>query len=227
MAKYIGTLTSDMRGRVGGVVFSRSRSGVTVKAMKMPKATPSVLQSAQRAALAASLYDWRQLTNAEQVSWAAVAATLTWTNSLAQTYTPTGLMLWTQAYINAVAFGEVPPGTCGSTPSAVVPITGADLVGSSVNYVLTVYPASGTYSGRWLAYASPILPASRVYTKTIGRRPIAAVISGNFSFIGPAWTRAWGPLPSPGPSTSLRIVPCHPTYFYSGTEYIANTQFLA
>jgi len=122
MAKYIGTLTSDARGKVGGLVLTRARNGTNIRAMAVPVNPATVRQVYTRGIIGAALSAYRQLTAPQQGSWSLFAALYTWTNSLAQPFTPTGLQLWTQAYVNAARFGTMPRVAWCRTGRRLVPL---------------------------------------------------------------------------------------------------------
>lgn len=225
MAKYIGTLTSDARGKVGGIVLTRARNGTNLKAHAVPRNTATQRQNDQQTTMAASLFAWRQLTDTEQVSWGAIATVQTWRNSLAQTFVPTGLQLWTQAFSNASYLGTVPPNTAAGSPSSVEPITAVTITGDTSGYILEVAPASGSYSGAFLIFMSGPIPQSRNYTRTIGRRFIGSNSGGNFISLGYGWLNAWGPYPPNFTVANVRALPIDPTYYYTGTEFNANIIF--
>jgi len=225
MAKYIGLLTSDARGKLGGVVLTRARNGTNLKAGGVPGNIGTALQSTQRARLAGSLWAWRQLTGPQRVSWGSVAAALTWSNSLAQTFTPSGLQLWTQAYINAAAMETTPPGTCSGSPGSVPAITNVGIFGSPSYGYNVIANVDGSFTGAWLLYMSRVIPASLNYTRTISRRLIGYSMGGNVINLEYGWPAAYGDFPAVGSISNVRAVPVDKTCFFSGTQYIANTVF--
>jgi hypothetical protein len=222
MAKYIGLLTSDMRGKIGGVVAGRSRSGTTLKAQAVPRQAPSLLQSAQRARFSAALQVWRSLTATQQSGWGTGALALTWKNSLGQTYVPTGLQLWQQAFVNASFIDQFPPTTYSGSPSDIVPITLAVLASGGTYFQLEVEDMSGPYTGTFLAFVSSQIPTTRLYTKTISRKSMGGAIGTDLLTTGSDFLNQYGPIPSSGAIVALRIVPIHPTTYVSGTEFQSN-----
>ena len=219
MAKYIGLLTSDMRGKLGGLVTSRSRSATTLKAHAVPTRTASPLQSARRMQFSQALYAWRQLDASQVASWQSLAAMLTWSNSLAQTFTPTGLQLWQQAFVNASLLGRVPPSSAPSSPPSVVPVLSATITGSTAGYLIAVSPASGTYEGAFLAFVSRPIQPSVTYTASIKRVFGGGNPGGNYVIVYPNFGPGYGPLPPVGSYVALRILPIDPTTYISGTEF--------
>lgn len=227
MAKYIGLITSDMRGKIGGIVASRSIGGTTMKAKRVPRVGASLLQQQRRVTFAAALNAWRNLTYTERGGWTTGALSLTWTTSLAVSFTPTGLQLWQQAFVNAAAFGTTPPGTYSGAPAEIVPIVNATLTGMAGLYSLLVYPAFGSYTGAWCAYMSPIIPFTRNYVKTISRKLCGANNGGNLLTLNSTFEEIWGPLPAPGPTVALRVLAVHPTTYVSGNPLDITTEFAA
>jgi hypothetical protein len=224
MAKYLGLLTTDMRGKIGGIVASRGRSGTTLSAKGVPRLAPSAAQQQQRSIIANSLYKWRQLTSTQMLSWGGVAATQVWTNSLGSTFVPTGLQLWTQAYVNAAAIGTIPPATCGGSPSLIAPIGTVGLTLSGSYFTLTVYGVTSGYTGAWVGYLSRVIPSSVNYTKTIAKRLMGANGGGDFIYCQNPYVLAYGRLPPVLSTLAVRVVPIDPTYFYSGTVWNSQVQ---
>lgn len=223
MAKYLGLLSTDMRGKIGGVVASRGRSGTTFRSKAIPNASPTPHQNTQRIRLAAAMYAWRQLIDFEQLSWGSIAATQVWTNSLAQTYTPTGLQLWQQAWINAAYFGEIPPSTATGSPTTVIPVDQLALTVSGVNLNGTAYNSGSPYIGSWILFVSQTISPSITYVKTISMIEVAASTSYVTLPFGPRYSARYGPLPTFDSSVAYRALAVDPVNFYSGTPLIGQT----
>lgn len=224
MAKYIGTLTSDARGKVGGIVLTRARGGTTLKSHSIPTNPRSGFQGANRSTIAASNSAWRSLTNANRTSWNLLAVQYLYTNSLAQTYSPTGQQLYAQAYYNASQFGEAVPATAPASPPSVAPITTCTIVNDGVVLNIIVFTAGVAYTGTWFVAMSFPLPPSINYAATRRRRFIGAKAGGNEITAGVAYTRTWGLIPPASSNFSLRFVPVDPTYFISGTPLVITQQ---
>jgi hypothetical protein len=223
MAKYLGLLSTDMRGKIGGLVASRGRSGTTLRAKVTPTAAPSKLQATQRTRMAAALQSWRSLTEFNQLSWGSIAAAQTWTNSLAQTYVPTGLQLYQQAFINAAYFGVVPPATATGSPSTITPINAVQPAFSGVNATATAYDTAGTYAGSWILFMSAPLSPSVNYIKSISMavmRSYYQTTAGNFYA---QYISRYGNAPVVGAAVALRALPVDITNYYSGTPFLVST----
>ena len=222
MAKYIGLLTADARGKLGDLVMSRARGGTTLKSHSVPRRPVSQRQQSRQATFGAALFAWRNLTTANQTTWAVYAASLTWTTSLGTTYSPTGLQLWTQAFVNALFFGATPPANVpmGITPP--IPCIGVGLGFSGASLDAGFADALGSSTSSWIMYSSYFISPSLNYTKTLSRRFLARGIATNSVFCGGQWGLNYGPLPTPGQQVALRAVPVIPSVYISGTPFNQN-----
>lgn len=216
MAKYLGLLSSDARGKLGGMVMSRSRSATTLKAHASPRRAPSVAQQLQRCTIAAAQSAWRQLTNAQRTTWISYAATLQWSNSLGSTFAPTGLMLWVQAFSNAARFHQKPPASFPLPPTATIPISAAQITLSTFLKV-TVNPSDSSYSNDWIVGLSRPIPATRNYIRSVPTRFMGAASFDQTWNVQPAWVAAFGPLPIVGAIVVARLTPVAYDSYISGT----------
>lgn len=223
MARYIGNLTSDARGKVGGIVLTRARTGTTLKAHAIGVNPASIYQGKRRTIFASALAGWRNAGAGSNSNWSLLAALITYTNSLGQTYQPTGLQLWTQAWVNAAAFNTVPPSTVTVAAPAVIPILSVSLtrIGSVLD--LSVFGYLGAYVGAWTASLSSNVSDSLMYTKGLRRRPLCPGQTINHVDVGPDWQIAYGPLPAINSGVSIRVVPVDPTSFVSGMPAVFRT----
>jgi hypothetical protein len=224
VAKYIGTLTSDARGKLGGVVLTKARNGTNLKAHSVPVNARSLYQQANRSTIAQSNSAWRALTSANQTTWKLLAAQYVYTNSLGQPYIPSAQQLYAQAHYGATQCGGVVPAAAPISPPAVPPVTGVLLIvgGGFLQYTLTT--GGVAYNGAFYIAASNPVPNSINYTTTIRRRPMGGKLTGNFLFCQDAYLAAWGALPPTNSFVATRIVPCDPTYFISGTPLVTVVQ---
>jgi hypothetical protein len=222
--KYIGTLTSDARGKLGGVVFTRGRNGTNMKAHAVGLNAASPYRAAQRNSFAFGVPAWQALSFSNQTTWAALAASYTYINSLAQAYSPTGMQLWMQAYSNAARFSTVPPSSAPMSKPSILPIDDVEVL--SLAGVLTVTGYSGGIpSPQAFSYSiSRVLSPSINYVKGIGRRQMGTTASGNPSTCTQEYIDAYGAIPNSGDDVAIRFVPCDPTSFISGTPSLINAE---
>lgn len=75
MAKIVyADLVSDIRGKLGGAVWSANRSGPYIKSLSQPTKATTLRQSLSRASLAAMGPSWLTLSDAQRAAWAVYAA---------------------------------------------------------------------------------------------------------------------------------------------------------
>lgn len=114
--------TTDIRGSVGGQVYTKGRSGHTLRARIKPHNPRSTRQSAARANMAEVSRQAQAFNSTELAAWKAYADSITLHNRVSgAAYKPS----WIQAY-NALAIpylGMNPSGTPPTTPPA-APFTG-------------------------------------------------------------------------------------------------------
>ncbi len=226
MAKYLGTLTSDARGKVGGIILSRSRAGTTIKGHAVPVNPSTPRQQLIRTSLAAAGRAWRALDGSTQAGWVLLADTYTWTNSLGTNYTPTGQQLFTQAYINAAQYGTVPGVPDLGAPPVLDPITNIEVFGDGTFLIFLASDPLGGYTKPWLLYASRPLQSALTYTKTIARRLVGINAGTNEIIATAAYTAAFGLLPPAYSYITFRAVGVDPTLYISATPYVASAQVI-
>lgn len=152
--KYIGLISSDARGKNGGNVASRNRFGTYLRTHVSGVQPRTALQQANRQAFGAISSAWRALTDQQQQGWNTLATTVTFRNSLGQSYNPTGAQLFMMFSRNLIAQGGTTyadaPTTVPTIP-ALTSLTPTFAYGFSTTSVVlndggTGYPASGTFA---------------------------------------------------------------------------------
>lgn len=222
MAKYIGTITSDARGKVGGLVLTRARNGTNLKAHAVPVNTRSLTQSINRATFSAANSAWQALSATNKTGWTVLAANYTWLNSLAQPYVPTGQQLYTQAYVNARVFTAYPPTTAPGSPPVIAPVTSVQILSGPTFLEIFAYNGGSGYAGAWIAYLTRPLSAGSTYMTTRSRRLIGHNNSGNLITGTTTYTEAFGAPPDTGSNIGFRVVPVDPASLISGTILIGS-----
>jgi hypothetical protein len=113
--KYGAPLFVDeLSGKVGGVVFSRARSGPTVRVRVTPHNPRSAAQLATRAALTKASREFKALSSTDADGWNNFGLGIVFANGMGGTYHPSGI----QAYVQlATVFLAInPTGTPPTTP---------------------------------------------------------------------------------------------------------------
>jgi hypothetical protein len=108
---------NDIRGKIGTNVFSRARSGATIRIRKSPRNPRTEQQSEVRFYLAKAATAYKNLNAIQRTAWKNYAATLTHTNPVSgETYTPAANTVFVGL---ASKFLQITPtGTIPVTPPA-------------------------------------------------------------------------------------------------------------
>lgn len=117
MAKYKGIIWSDARGKVNGVVYSRNTFGAYARSLTAPTQPRTPAQLNMRALLQNLARAWRDLTEAQREGWRALAAQVSYTDTLGNQYHPTGQDLYCGLNINLTLIGA---DTINNAPAAPV-----------------------------------------------------------------------------------------------------------
>jgi hypothetical protein len=100
-----GTIVGEKRGSIGGVSFSRNKSGVFGRMNNCPVDVKSVSQMSVRSLSAFLSQQWRQLTDANRLTWINGAATFPRVNRLGITFYYSGFQYFCfiNRYIQGIA----------------------------------------------------------------------------------------------------------------------------
>lgn len=90
-----GAIVVDGRGKLGGHVFTKTRSGATMRTKVTPVNPQSPAQAAARSRLGSQSQAWRGLSEAQRTAWNDLAQRTGKTNIFGDQYFPTGKNLFT------------------------------------------------------------------------------------------------------------------------------------
>lgn len=102
-----GSEVVDMRGKIGGHVYSRNRGGAYKRTKVTPTNPQTTFQSAVRNRLAAQSQAWSGLTAAQRAAWNAAVNDWTRTDVFGDSLVPSGKNLYTRLNNNLQSVGEV------------------------------------------------------------------------------------------------------------------------
>jgi hypothetical protein len=225
--KYTSALISDARNKLGGDVFARNRAGLYVRVKVKPKNPKTTSQQANRANFATYTKAFRSLTAAQILGWNTLASSSTLTDTLGNSYAPSGLQLYISCNRNLHLIGQSPISNAPSKKPS-FPIISP----SAVNFVVQ--------DGAWYTlYIIVTSAASAVWTHLQSSATLP--LSGGTSFVGQSVYRNLGspgdfdgtyvtykpaqlspvPLPKVGQKVGLRIRLIDPATGYAG---MAETQ---
>lgn len=104
---FSGIAVTDIRGKIGGTVFSRNRAGAFARNNVIPTDPESIFQTERRAVLGFISQNWRELSEEERRLWINAAESGEWKlkDSLGQFFNPSGLQLFVSLNTGAYYFG--------------------------------------------------------------------------------------------------------------------------
>lgn len=100
-----GMMMTDARGKLGGQVFTRNRSGATVRTKVTPSNPQTLAQQTARSIFGQLSQAWRGLTEAERASWNAAVSNFQKTNIFGDNYLSSGKNLFVSLNGNLVNGG--------------------------------------------------------------------------------------------------------------------------
>jgi hypothetical protein len=147
--KYTSALISDARNKLGGDIFARNRAGLYVRVKVKPKNPKTTNQQANRANFSTFTKGWRSLTAAQIAGWNNLANSSTLTDTLGNSFMPSGLQLYVGlnrnlAQIGATAISDAP----GAKPSfpTILGRPGFSVVIPGYRLQVVVYLTAGAYA---------------------------------------------------------------------------------
>jgi hypothetical protein len=189
-----GPIVSDARKKIGGVVFSKSRTGAYVRKKVSPIQPRTTSQRAVRANFTANSKGWSgTLDNPERQSFSALAASLTKKDRLGQSFTLTGAQLYQSTSRNLHTIG-LPPLLTAPENQAVSDLGGILLVevpsetSPLSGLGITVQPVNAPATDEYLVItgAAPT-PPGRAF---VGKGKYRVLMTGEPSSGSPAWADA-------------------------------------
>ena len=132
-----GAIVVDGRGKLGGHVFTKTRSGATMRTKVTPVNPQSSAQAAARSRLGGNSMAWGSLTEAQRESWNSLASETGKTNVFGDQYFPTGKNLFTSVNNNLLMI-EKPTLQTAVKPEALPFITDMSVTISSATSAITL-----------------------------------------------------------------------------------------
>ena len=158
-----GMMMTDARGKLGGHVFTKAKSGATIRTKVTPLNPKTSAQSEARSALGANSQAWRTLSEAQRLAWNSAAQEVSKTNAFGDTYFPSGKNYFTAVNNNLRNINEdvlLNPPSLVTMPGLlsvqvdfdllaeqidIAPVSSGDLA----NMVLVCNATSGASAGRY------------------------------------------------------------------------------
>ena len=211
MAKIkFGMMMTDARGKLGGQVFSKNRSGAYVRTKVTPVNPRTVSQQANRALLGNLSSAWSGLTELERASWNSVTEAWQKTNVFGDLTKPTGKNLFTSLNKNAIsAFPENellvnPPAKAEFLPMSITSAPFNNVTGSLLVNLL----GDGLTGSTYVVRATPGVSAGTSYVKNLFRRIGTSYVATetNQLNIGTSYVEVFG-RPSAGQIAFIEVTP--------------------
>ena len=143
MKVKFGLVVTDGRGKLGGHVMSKNRSGNYIRTKVTPSNPKTAAQTAQRALLSQFSQGWKGLTQLQRNAWLSAVDGFQKTNIFGDNVKPSGNTLYTRLNINvAIAGGSaltLPPESVGVDALTSISGTASE---SSGDFDVTVGPAT-------------------------------------------------------------------------------------
>ena len=158
-----GMMMTDARGKLGGHVFTKAKSGATIRTKVTPLNPKTPAQSEARSALGANSQAWRTLSETQRLAWNSAAQEVSKTNAFGDTYFPSGKNYFTAVNNNLRNVGGSPkldPPVLVEMPGLTSVNVDFDLlaeqididpvwIGSDVDTFLVCNATSGMSAGRY------------------------------------------------------------------------------
>ena len=100
-----GAIVVDGRGKLGGHVFTKTKSGATMRTKVTPVNPQTAAQASARSRLGGNSQAWAGLSEDERRSWNALASETSKTNIFGDQYFPSGKNLFTSVNNNLIMVG--------------------------------------------------------------------------------------------------------------------------
>ena len=149
-----GLAISDIRGSISGTTFSSGTYGAYARRRAVPTNPNTTKQGAVRAAFASLTSSWRNLTEAERLTWITQAPAYTNLNSFGDNVPLTGQALFMRCNLNLASIG-IPPITSALPPKTLIAPTFASVdIDVSANTMVVTSLSATDSTTMYAVYAS-------------------------------------------------------------------------
>ena len=160
-----GAIVTDGRGKIGGQVASKNRSGAYLRTKVTPVNRQTASQTVIRNRMSGLAQSWRSLTEAQRTAWNASVSDFAKTNIFGDLVNPTGFNLYCKLNNNLIRIGEseilLPP-----APAAITDIViGALSLDASDGSVSLAYTAGADDGSEIEVWATPPQSAGKCFVK--------------------------------------------------------------
>lgn len=220
--KYTSALISDARNKLGGDVFARNRAGLYVRVKVKPKNPKTTIQQANRAKFSTFTKAWRSLSAAQIAGWNTLAANSTLTDTLGNSFQPSGIQMFISCNRNLAQLGlgplSSPPATKPSFPLIAAGATGVQVSLGTWNAIfITATPAAIALWSQVVLYLTGAQSSGVTFYGASHFRfggKATSLSSPNIFFLPqPGWPAK---VPAPGSRIGVKVKMIDPSTGYAG-----------
>jgi len=166
-----GAGVSEMRGKEGGVIYSKNAYGNYIKAKVTPTNPQTSYQQAVRADLQGIAQSWAGLTESQKNAWNALGDTVTRTNVFGDQTTYKGFGLFMRLNLNLKAIGQDPISEAPTVPELDgLSITSVTATRSTDALDIVFTPSQATKGTSIITYATYGLTEGKAFVKNLRRQ---------------------------------------------------------
>lgn len=167
MAKIkFGLVVTEARGKLGGHVFTKGRSGGVLRTKVTPVNPQSSAQLEARNRFATYSQGWKSLTAAQRAAWNAAVSGFQKTNIFGDIVSPSGFNLYQKLNNNLETCGQSAI-TSPPTPAAVGQVVASSLTAESGTQSLSLVLGANVPANTSVkVFATPQMSAGRSYVKS-------------------------------------------------------------
>lgn len=220
MKAKFGAIVVDGRGKLGGHVFSKNRSGAIVRTKVTPINRNTAAQIAARNSLTTFTVAWKGLTAAQRSAWNSKVNDYKKTNIFGDNVNPSGKSLFMMLNLNlalvGVAMISVPPTPASVTAmTSITPSMAAGAATASVAFTPTPVAAGNAF----LLFASAGLSPGISYCKSQYRKiaMIDAAAASPFNAKA-SYEAVFGAIPAAGQKVFFKVVAINKVTGQRGAE---------
>jgi hypothetical protein len=192
MKLKFGAIVTDGRGKIGGHVASKNRSGAYLRTKVTPSNPNTVAQSQARGILASLSQGWGQLTDSQRLGWNDAVKEWGTTDIFGDIKNPSGINLFVKLNANLISVGfpqlsDVPKKM--EVPSVIITSASLSISGDDLSINFDNSTANGV---KVLVRATPTLSAGVSFVKSQFRVVGYEVVSGSACSLLGAYSAKFG-----------------------------------
>lgn len=179
MAKFLpGPAIAEIRGSIGGTVFSRNRYSAYTRNRTIPTVSTTPPAMLAKARMTAATQAWQSLTSTARASWTQWALSNPVSNSLGQQQALTGHVAFVQHHIRSQIAGQAAPTqapTAAPPPPLASLVLSADIGTGTFDITYTVTPLAAA-DRIWL-FGAIVSSAGISYVKNLYRFLLVSTVA--------------------------------------------------